>query len=97
MKKAGYDFLIPFAIVGMMLALRFILPGNKGFFLQVIMYTIYVMGNNILMGYMSYVSFGQPIYLSIGGYAAGIYLFYYGSNPLIAFALAVFSGLVVGP
>ncbi len=96
MKKAWYDFLIPFAIVGLMLVLRYVLPGNKGFFLQVIMYTIYVMGNNILMGYMSYVSFGQPIFLSIGGYAAGLYLYYYGGNPLIAFALAVLSGLVVG-
>lgn len=96
MKKSRLDILLPFAIVGLMLLLRYLLPGNKGFFLQVILYTIYVMGNNILMGYMGYVSFGQPLYLSVGGYAAGLYIFYFGSNPLIAFGLAVLSGLVIG-
>lgn len=96
MKRFKLDILIPFAIVGFLLAVKFALPGNKGFFLQVILFTIYVMGNNILMGYMGYVSFGQPMYLSVGGYAAGLYLTYLGHNPLIAFGLSILSGLVVG-
>lgn len=96
MKRSRFDIVIPFAIVGLMLALKYILPGNKGFFLQVIMFTIYVMGNNILMGYMGYVSFGQPVYLSLGGYAAGLYLYYHGGSPLTALGLAVITGVVAG-
>lgn len=96
MKRFKLDILIPFLIVGFFFAMRYALPGNKSFFLQVMMFTVYVMGNNILMGYMGYVSFGQPLYLSVGGYAAGLYLMHYGSNPVMAFALAVLSGVVFG-
>ena len=101
MKQSRLSYFIPFGIVGLMVLLQQLLPGNRGFLLQVIIYTIYVMGNNILMGYMGYVSFGQPIYLSLGGYAAGLYLFYIGGNPLIAFGLSivvgVLAGIVMGP
>lgn len=96
MKRSKYDILLPFAIIGLMLVFRQYLPANKGFFLQVIIFTIYVMGNNILMGYMGYVSFGQPVYLSLGGYAVGIYLYYSGGSPLLALALAIVTGIVVG-
>ncbi len=96
MKRSRFDILIPFAIVGFFLLARQVLPGNKGFFLQVIMYTVYVMGNNILMGYMGLVSFGQPLYLSVGGYAAGLYLVYVGRNPLIAFSLSIVAGVIIG-
>ena len=91
-----YDILIPFIIAASLIFARMMLPSYKAFFLQVTLFTIYVMGNNILMGYLGLVSFGQPLYLSVGGYAAGLYLAYVGTNPVLAFCLAVLSGLVVG-
>jgi len=91
-----FDVLIPFIIAVALIMARMILPSYKAFFLQVTMFTIYVMGNNILMGYLGLVSFGQPLYLSVGGYAAGLYLAYVGTNPVVAFSLAILSGLVVG-
>ncbi len=96
MKRFKVDILIPFFVVGFLLLIKFILPGNKSFFLQVIMYTIYIMGNNLLMGYMGYVSFGQPLYLSLGGYAAGLYLTHVGTNPLFALLLSILAGLCIG-
>ena len=98
MKKLKFDFdiLLPFAIAAFLLLAREILPFNRAFFLQVTMFTVYIMGNNLLMGYMGYTSFGQPLYLSVGGYAAGLYLAYIGTNPFIAFCLSILSGLVFG-
>jgi branched-chain amino acid transport system permease protein len=42
------------------------------------------------------VSFGQPFYLSIGAYAAAIYLAYLGTNPLVSVGLGIVAGFVVG-
>ena len=53
------------------------------------------MGNNILMGYMGYTSFGQPFYLSCGAYAAALYLAYLGGNLLVALALSIAFGAVL--
>ena len=47
------------------------------------------------------ISFGQPAYLAVGAYAAGFYLYYFGSNPYLAVLLGMLGGLVaaliVGP
>jgi len=96
MKKFRFDIFIPFAIVGFLILARYLLPLNKAFFLQVTMFTLYVMGNNMLMGYMGCTSFGQPLYLSVGGYAAGFYLAYFGTNPFIAFSLSILAGVIFG-
>jgi branched-chain amino acid transport system permease protein len=95
-RKLKYDILIPLGIALALILARIALPSFKAFFLQVTLFTVYVMGNNILMGYLGLVSFGQPLYLSFGGYAAGLYLAYLGHNPVIAFGLSILSGLVIG-
>jgi branched-chain amino acid transport system permease protein len=91
-----YDIFIPFIIALALILARIALPSFKAFFLQVTLFTVYVMGNNILMGYLGLVSFGQPLYLSLGGYATGLYLAYLGNNPVVGFGLSILSGLLIG-
>ena len=90
------DILIPFILTGLILVSRFIFPHKMTFLTEVAIFTIYVMGNNILYGYLGYVSFGQPFYLGMGAYAAALYLAYIGHNPLVAILVAVCYGMLLG-
>jgi branched-chain amino acid transport system permease protein len=66
------------------------------FITEISIFSIYVMGCNVLYGYLGMVSFGQPFYLGIGAYTAAIYLAYLGHNPLISILLGVFVGFLIG-
>ena len=71
------------------------------FAIEVIVFSIYAMGCNFLLGRVGFVSFGQPAYLAVGAYAAAFYLFYFGTNPyvgiLIGVAAGIVASLVIGP
>lgn len=68
---------------------------------EVVIFTIYVVGCNFLIGRLGYISFGQPAYLAIGAYCTAFYLFYFGSNPLVGILIGTFAGLIasvlIGP
>lgn len=96
MKRRNLEALLPFLFVGLMIAARFAFPNKMTFLTEVSLFTLYIMGNNILFGYMGYVSFGQPIYLSMGAYSAALYLAYLGRSPLAAILVAILFGVVVG-
>lgn len=83
-----------FIIIGLLIS-RYLFPNKITFFTEISIYTIFVMGNNILMGYMGYTSFGQPFYLSCGAYAAALYLAYLGGNVFVAMLFAVLVGLLL--
>ena len=59
-------------------------------------FTIYVMGNNILYGYLGMVSFGQPFYMGVGAYCTAIYIAYLGVNPLTGILMGIIGGLIIG-
>ena len=94
--RKGLSLVLPFLFVGLMIAARFLIPNKMTFLVEVSIFAIYAMGNNILMGYMGYISFGQPFYLSCGAYTAGLYLAYFGHSPLVAIALALVTGVLLG-
>ena len=66
------------------------------FLVEITIFSIYIMANDVLYGYMGMVSFGQPFYLGVGAYAAAIYLAHIGHNPLVAIVLAVLVGVATG-
>lgn len=94
-RAVDLGFLGPFAVVAVIGAARYLFPDKLAFFTEAAIYSIFVMGNNVLMGYLGYTSFGQPVYLSCGAYAAAIYLSYLGHSPLMAILLAIAAGLVL--
>jgi len=71
------------------------------FVLEVLIFSVYTIGCNFLLGRVGFISFGQPAYLAVGAYGTAFYLFYFGTNPYIGILLGVLSGLVaaaiVGP
>jgi branched-chain amino acid transport system permease protein len=62
---------------------------------EIIIFSIYTMGCNFLLGRVGFISFGQPAYLAVGAYATAFYLFYFGVNPYVGILLGILAGLVV--
>ena len=62
---------------------------------EVVIFSIYTIGCNFLLGRVGFISFGQPAYLAIGAYATAFYLFYFGANPYIGILLGLLAGAVV--
>jgi branched-chain amino acid transport system permease protein len=73
--------------------LRLVMP--LPFANEILIFSIYVMGHNFLLGRVGFISFGQPAYLGVGAYAAAFYLFYFGHNPYVGILLGLMAGLLV--
>lgn len=83
----------------LILLMRLFLP--LPFVNEVLLFSIYTIGCNFLLGRVGFISFGQPAYLAVGAYATAFYLYYFGTNPLIGIGLGILAGmvfaLIVGP
>src|SRR5271169_3883774 len=62
---------------------------------EVVIFSIYTIGCNFLLGRVGFISFGQPAYLAVGAYAAAFYLYYFGTNAYIGILIGVMAGIVV--
>ena len=78
---------------GLVLVLRLFLP--LPFMNEIMVFSIYVIGCNYLLGRVGFISFGQPAYLAVGAYGAAFYLYYFGANPYIGLLVGIASGIVV--
>ena len=86
----------PLLLVAALIVVRILVPSKMNFITEISIFSIYVMGCNVLYGYLGMVSFGQPFYLSVGAYSSAIYLAYLGHNPLISIFVGIAVGFVVG-
>lgn len=82
--------LVAFLVVAV---LRLVMP--LPFANEIVIFSIYVMGHNFLLGRVGFISFGQPAYLGVGAYATAFYLFYFGHNPYVGILLGLLAGLLV--
>ena len=68
---------------------------------EIMIFSIYTVGCNFLLGRVGFISFGQPAYLAVGAYAAAFYFYYFGTNPYVGILIGVVAGigvsLAVGP
>jgi len=76
----------------LLILVRIFLP--LPFTIEILIFAIYTMGLNFLLGRLGFISFGQPAYLAAGAYSTAIYLFYFGSNPYIGFLVGILGGLI---
>ena len=94
--KWWWGIVAAFTLLGL---LRIVAP--LPFVTEVVLFSIYTIGCNFLLGRVGFISFGQPAYLAVGAYAAAFYLYYFGTNPYVAIALGIAAGLaasmIVGP
>ena len=91
-----WGILLMFLFLGV---LRIFLP--LPFMNEIMIFSIYTMGCNFLLGRVGFISFGQPAYLAVGAYATAFYLFYFGTNAYIGILLGILAGIavsaVIGP
>lgn len=91
-----WGLLLAFSLLA---ASRIFLP--LPFVIEVVIFSIYTMGCNFLLGRVGFISFGQPAYLAAGAYGTAFYLFYFGTNPYAGILVGILSGLavsgIVGP
>jgi branched-chain amino acid transport system permease protein len=94
--KWWWGILLAFSLLA---TLRLLAP--LPFVNEVLLFSIYTIGCNFLLGRVGFISFGQPAYLAVGAYAAAFYLYYFGTNAYLAILLGLAAGLVaslaVGP
>jgi len=86
-----WGILLAFLLLGL---LRVFSP--LPFAIEIIIFSIYTMGCNFLLGRVGFISFGQPAYLAVGAYATAFYLYYFGQNPYIGILIGLLSGVAVG-
>lgn len=60
---------------------------------EVLIFSIYTIGCNFLLGRVGFISFGQPAYLAVGAYGTAFYLFYFGTNPYAGILVGLLCGL----
>lgn len=77
---------------GLLVLVRIFLP--LPFATDVLIFAIYTMGFNFLLGRVGFISFGQPAYLAIGAYGTAMYLFYIGYNPYLGILIGMLVGLI---
>jgi branched-chain amino acid transport system permease protein len=85
-----WGILLAFFLLGV---LRVFLP--LPFANEIVIFSIYTMGCNFLLGRVGFISFGQPAYLAVGAYATAFYLFYFGHNPYIGILIGLLGGVLV--
>jgi branched-chain amino acid transport system permease protein len=85
-----WGILVAFVLIGVA---RIFLP--LPFMNEIIIFSIYTMGCNFLLGRVGFISFGQPAYLAVGAYGTAFYLFYFGTNPYTGILLGILTGVVV--
>jgi branched-chain amino acid transport system permease protein len=71
---------------------RWVLP--LPFMNEVLIFSIYTIGCNFLLGRVGFISFGQPAYLAVGAYGTAFYLSYFGSNPYVGILVGLGAGFV---
>jgi branched-chain amino acid transport system permease protein len=86
----------PLLLTIVLIIAKMVFAGKITFFTEVAIFSIYVMGCNLLYGYLGMVSFGQPFYLGVGAYSTAIYLAYFGTNVMISIGVGIGAGIVIG-
>ncbi|MDO8534792.1 MAG: branched-chain amino acid ABC transporter permease [Xanthobacteraceae bacterium] len=85
-----WGLLLAFALLAL---LRVFLP--LPFANEIIIFSIYVIGCNFLLGRVGFISFGQPAYLAVGAYGAAFYLYYFGTNAYVGILIGIAAGIIV--
>ena len=62
---------------------------------EIVLFSIYTMGCNFLLGRVGFISFGQPAYLAVGAYGTAFYLYYFGNNAYVGILCGIAAGIVV--
>ena len=89
------------AVIAVLFALQFVLPAyHYGNFTRIMLYAVFAIGYNILLGYTGLMSLGHALFFAAGAYGAGLAAYWLSFGPLEAlgagFLAALFVSVVTG-
>ncbi|MEA5033279.1 MAG: branched-chain amino acid ABC transporter permease [Sphaerochaeta sp.] len=64
--------------------------------IDLMIFSIFVLGYNLLYGYMGRLSVGHMLYLGTGAYGAAMFIAYINPNPFLAIIFGALCGMVIG-
>ncbi len=98
MRRAGTArvLILHVAVVGLLLALQFVLPPyHHTNAARIMVLAAYAVGYNVLLGYTGLMSLGHAMFFAAGLYGAGLSVFYLGCGAVQAFGLGVAASLAL--
>jgi branched-chain amino acid transport system permease protein len=83
-------------VIVLLFALQFVLPSyHHTNFARIMVFAVYALGYNVLLGYTGLMSLGHAMFLAAGMYGAGLPIYYLGVSAPVGFFLGVSSGLLL--
>ena len=83
-------------VVVALFLLQFVLPDyHHANVARIMVYAILAVGYNVLLGYTGLMSLGHAMFFAAGAYGAGIAVYWFGFNPVAAFAIGIAAGVVL--
>ena len=84
------------AVIAVLFALQFVLPAyHYGNFTRIMLYAVFAIGYNILLGYTGLMSLGHALFFAAGAYGAGLAAYWLSFGPLEALGAGFFASLFV--
>lgn len=83
-------------VIALLFALQFALPAyHHTNFARIMVFAVYALGYNVLLGYTGLMSLGHAMFLAAGMYGAGLTIYYFGAGAPLGFFIGVLSGLLL--
>lgn len=83
-------------VIALLFALQFVLPAyHHTNFARIMVFAVYALGYNVLLGYTGLMSLGHAMFLAAGMYGAGLPIYYFGVSAPLGFFIGVLSGFLL--
>lgn len=83
-------------VIALLFALQFALPAyHHTNFARIMVFAVYALGYNVLLGYTGLMSLGHAMFLAAGMYGAGLTMYYFGVGTPLGFLIGVLSGFLL--
>ena len=83
-------------VIALLFALQFVLPAyHHTNFARIMVFAVYALGYNVLLGYTGLMSLGHAMFLAAGMYGAGLPIYYFGVSAPLGFLIGVSSGFLL--
>jgi len=94
--SAARTYLLHLAVIAALFVVQFALPAyHYGNVTRIMLYAVFAIGYNILLGYTGLLSFGHALFFAAGAYGAGLTVHWWDFGPIAALGAGLCAALLV--
>jgi branched-chain amino acid transport system permease protein len=94
--NATRAYALHLAVIAALFAIQFALPAyHYGNVTRIMLYAVFAIGYNILLGYTGLLSLGHALFFAAGAYGAGLAAYWWSFGPVAALAAGIGAALLV--